>query len=90
MAVGGSGDGSELDPYGSIGAAVADPRFGPGASVRVHAGTYGGGLYLADLRGTVEAPVWIGGAPGEATPVFDGGTQAMHLVKAAYLVLHDV
>jgi len=90
VAVGGNGDGSEANPYGSVRAATAHPQFGSGAAVRIHAGTYGGDNYLADLRGTAEAPIWIGGAPGEANPVFDGGTQAMHLVRSAYLIIHNL
>jgi hypothetical protein len=90
VAVGGDGDGSEADPYGSVGAALAHPQFGPGTAIRIHAGTYNADHYLADIRGTAAAPIWIGGAPGEAKPVFNGGTQAMHVVRPAYVVLHDI
>jgi len=61
-----------------------------GTSIRIHAGTYGGGAYIADLQGTAENPIWLGGAPGEAPPVFDGGGQAMQLVRARYLIVHDL
>jgi len=53
-------------------------------------GTYDGGIYLEDLRGTRELPIWIGGIPGEDRPVIHGGSQAVHLVRARYLVLENV
>jgi len=86
----GNGDGSEANPYGSLGSAITHPEFGPGAAIRIHAGTYGGGNYLSSIRGTAESPIWIGGAPGEAKPIFSDGAQALHLVRPAYLVLHDI
>ncbi|MFO7563152.1 MAG: hypothetical protein R6X02_10955 [Enhygromyxa sp.] len=62
----------------------------PGTAVVIHAGTYPGGSYIANLTGTEEAPIWIGGAEGEARPVIDGGGQALHLTQARYVVIHDL
>jgi hypothetical protein len=38
----------------------------------------------------VRAPIWIGGVPGGARPVIAGGGQAFHLVRARYVVVHDL
>ncbi len=62
----------------------------PGTAIRVHAGTYPGGEFISGLAGTAAAPIWLGGAPGEARPVFDGGAQAMQLSKVRYLIVHDM
>jgi len=83
-----TGDGSSGNPYASIGRAVQDAV--PGSAIRVHEGTYAGGTYLTDLAGTAGAPIWIGGAPGEARPAIDGGGEGLHLVRARYVVVHDL
>lgn len=91
VAVNGSnttGNGSVSAPYATI--AYAAARAMPGTAVRVHAGTYSGGGYIEDLAGTAQAPIWIGGVPGEPRPVIAGGTEGLHLSKVRYLVLHDL
>ncbi|MGB5550295.1 MAG: hypothetical protein WBO74_07350 [Thermoanaerobaculia bacterium] len=82
------GDGSQGSPFATIERAVQDAI--PGSAVRVHAGTYGGGVYLSDVAGTAESPIWIGGAPGEARPKLVGGTEGMHLTHAEFVVIHDL
>src|SRR6185436_18609277 len=82
------GDGSETAPYGSI--EQAAPHATPGTSIVIHAGTYAGGDFVTGLSGTADAPIWIGGATGEAKPVFSGASEALHLVGARYVVLHDL
>ena len=62
----------------------------PGTAVRLHAGTYSGGTSLSNLAGTASAPLWIGGAPGEARPIISGGSEGLHLTRVRYLVLHDL
>jgi hypothetical protein len=84
----GSGDGSAQSPFATIEHAASLAT--PGTAIRVHAGTYAGGAYIDDLAGADGAPIWIGGAPGEARPVFDGGGEAMHLSRARYVVVHDL
>lgn len=90
VAVDGSpdGDGSVQDPVDTIerGLDLATP----GTAVRIHAGTYAGGAYASSLQGTAEAPLWIGGAPGEERPVIDGSDQALQLSQPRYLILHDL
>jgi hypothetical protein len=83
-----TGDGSAAKPYASIERAAQDAV--RGAAIRIHAGTYAGGTYLEDLVGTASAPIWIGGAPGEARPVIKGGGEGIHLVRVHYVVVHDL
>ena len=83
-----TGDGSAGNPFATIGRAVDDAL--PGTAIRVHAGTYAGGTFLSDLAGTESAPIWIGGAPGEARPVLEGGGEGLHLSRGRYLVVHDL
>jgi hypothetical protein len=91
VSVGGSNGadcGSEADPCATIGFAASMAT--PGTAVRVHAGTYPADSYIANLAGTAEAPIWIGGAPGEDRPLIDGGGQALHLSAVRYLIVHDL
>lgn len=83
-----TGDGSAASPYATIGFAAA--RATPGTAVVIHAGTYPGGTFLTDLAGTAEAPIWIGGAPGEARPLISGGGEGLHLVRPRYVIIHDL
>lgn len=83
-----TGDGSSGSPYGSIGRAVQDAV--PGSAIRVHAGNYGGGTSVKGLAGTEASPIWIGGVPGEAKPVFDGGEVGLYLSRVRYLIVHDL
>lgn len=81
------GNGSEASPYATIGYAARQAS--PGTAVRVHAGDYGS-AWIEDLAGTANAPIWIGGAPGEARPVISGGGDGIGMSRVAYLVLHDL
>ena len=84
----GTGDGSAGAPYRTLGRAAGDAA--PGVAIRLHAGTWPGGTFLTGLAGTAAAPIWIGGAPGEARPVIEGGGEGLHLVRVRWLVLHDL
>jgi hypothetical protein len=83
-----SGNGSPANPYATPARALQ--AVVPGAAVVIHAGTYAGGLFAANLRGTSTAPIWIGGAPGEARPRLQGGSNGLQLSRPRYLVLHDL
>lgn len=83
-----SGDGTSQNPYATIDRAANGAM--PGVAIQVHAGTYMGGAYIQNLAGTADAPIWIGGAPGEARPLIDGGGEAIHFVGARYVVVHDL
>ncbi|MGD9252829.1 MAG: hypothetical protein PVG92_02715 [Holophagae bacterium] len=83
-----SGDGSAGSPYATIERAIDDAV--PGAAVRIHPGTYSGRVWISDLAGTADQPIWIGGVPGETRPVISGGDEGMHLSRVAHLVVHDL
>ncbi len=82
------GDGTAASPLSTIAAAVAQAS--AGTSIVVHPGSYPGDIYVSDLSGTAAAPIWIGGIPGQARPVLDGGGEGLHLSKVRYLVVHDL
>ncbi len=83
-----TGNGSATNPYATIRHAAL--RAAPGDAVRIRAGTYQGGSFISDLRGDTDKPIWIGGAPGEARPVIEGGGEGFHFVRARALVVHDL
>jgi|GEM_PF-266268 len=83
-----TGDGSNGAPYATIERAVQDVV--PGAAIRIHAGTYTEQSSIEGLAGTAAAPIWIGGAPGEARPVIADDSQALHLIQVRYLIIHDL
>jgi Protein of unknown function (DUF1565). len=83
-----TGDGSAERPYATISFAAAQAT--PGTSIIVAPGTYSGGMFIDGLAGTAQAPIWIGGAPGQARPVLQGGTNAVQFSRARYVVLHDM
>ncbi len=83
-----TGDGSSGAPYATIERAAQDAV--PGAAIRVHAGTYTEQSSVEGLAGTAAAPIWIGGAPGEARPVIANDSQALHLIQVRYLIIHDL
>lgn len=80
--------GAEASPCATLEGAAA--KIAPGVAVQIHAGTYAADQYLSDLSGSVDAPIWIGGAPGESRPILDGGGEGLHLTRVRYLVLHDL
>ena len=82
------GNGSATQPFRTI--ARAAQRISPGTALYVHAGTYAGGTFLTGLQGTIAQPTWIMGAPGEARPVIQGGSEGLHLTKPRYVVLQHL
>jgi hypothetical protein len=88
-------DGADAPTCGPADAPCASIEFAaglaaPGTAVRIHSGTYAPDQFISDLAGTADAPIWIGGAPGETPPVISGGSEALHLSRARYLVVHDL
>ena len=63
---------------------------GPGTAIVVHEGIYVTDQSIANLAGTPQQPIWIGGAAGELTPILDGGSQGMFLSRVRYLIIHDL
>lgn len=83
-----SGDGSAARPFATL--QRATQQLAPGTAVRLLPGTYAGGVLLGGLSGSPGAPIWIGGAPGQAKPVLQGGNTGIQLSRVRYLVLHDL
>lgn len=87
VAPGGSGDGSEAAPFGDVEAAIRAAT--PGTEVRLHAGTYEGGLYLENVNGTAAAPIWLSGVPGA---IIDAGGEGevLHVTEASWFVIEGL
>ncbi|MCE7975264.1 MAG: hypothetical protein DYG92_13220 [Leptolyngbya sp. PLA1] len=83
-----AGDGSPMRPFASIAHAVV--RATPGTAVRLHPGTYPGGVHLSGVQGLPSAPIWIGGVPGLPRPLLQGGTTGLQLSSPRCVVLHDL
>jgi hypothetical protein len=83
-----TGNGSAQAPYATIAFAAAQAT--PGTAIRVHPGTHNGGAFVTNLAGSAQAPIWIGGVPGQARPVLDGGTEGLHLTRPRYVIVHDI
>ena len=66
-------------------AALADAK--PGTTIRIAPGKYAGGVYASGLAGTAAQPIVIEGAHRNNWPVFDGGSEAIHLTDAAHVTL---
>ncbi|MEM9873562.1 MAG: right-handed parallel beta-helix repeat-containing protein [Myxococcota bacterium] len=82
VAPGGNGNGSASSPFGDIEAAAAAAT--PGTEIVVRAGTYAGGMFISQLRGTAMAPIWL---RGEGDVFIDGGSNGIQLEQARYLIL---
>jgi hypothetical protein len=82
------GDGSAGAPFQTIEQAASAAT--PGTAIRLGPGSHVPGQYVDGLRGTETAPIWIGGEPGSPPPVLDGGVEALHLTRPAYVVVHDL
>jgi hypothetical protein len=61
----------------------------PGDEIIVHDGTYAGGQYVTNLKGTSSRWIQIVAQDG-AAPVWDGGSQAWHLVDPAYVLIRGI
>jgi hypothetical protein len=82
-----TGDGSRQSPFQTVNRALQGVK--PGDAVRLLPGEYRVAAYLANLAGTKEAPIWFGGLPGEARPVFIGGA-GLHLSRVRYLIVENL
>ncbi|WAS98778.1 right-handed parallel beta-helix repeat-containing protein [Nannocystis punicea] len=80
--------GAEASPCQTLEAAAQ--KVTPGAGIRLHPGTYAPDVFLSDLAGTADAPIWIGGEPLGERPLITGGGEALHLSRVRHLVLHDL
>ncbi len=82
------GDGSAARPFQTI--AQASAQAVPGTALRLAPGEHRGGNAVADLVGSAEHPIWIGGEPGAAKPIVRGGTEGLHLSRVRFVVVHDL
>jgi hypothetical protein len=72
----------------SLRAALRGAR--PGTRIRIAAGRYAPGVYVANLQGTAQQPIVIEGAEASDPPLFEGGAEAWHLSDCAYVTLRNV
>lgn len=82
------GNGSREDPFQTINRALQGIR--PGDAVRLLPGAYTSGAYVANVSGTADAPISLGGEPGPARPVFSGESAGIHISRAQYFVLENL
>lgn len=62
----------------------------PGDTLLIAPGDYAGGIYLADISGTENAPITIRGADPNNPPLFSGGGQAFHFADCSYITLANL
>ncbi|HEY5945634.1 MAG TPA: right-handed parallel beta-helix repeat-containing protein [Kofleriaceae bacterium] len=82
-----NGDGSATAPFGTIAAAAAVAT--PGTFILLEPGVHASDQFIPNLRGTPTAPIWIGGALG-THPVINDGSEGLHLIGAAYVVIQHL
>ncbi len=80
--------GPEASPCATITGAASKAT--PGTAIRLHPGLHAAEQYITGLTGTVDAPIWIGGIPGEDRPVLEGGAEGLHLTQVRYVIVHDL
>lgn len=73
--------------YANVQPACAAARSGD--SILMRGGTYAGGQYIANLKGTAAQWIYIGASAGE-TVVVSGGSEAWHLVDAEYVKIFGI
>jgi hypothetical protein len=59
----------------------------PGARIHLMAGTYAGGIHIAELQGTADNPITI---TGEEGTIIDGGNTGLQLSDPEYLVVENL
>ncbi|MCW5554683.1 MAG: right-handed parallel beta-helix repeat-containing protein, partial [Verrucomicrobiae bacterium] len=83
-----TGNGSQANPYQTISRALQGVQ--PGDAIRLLPGIYPAGTSIGNLAGTSDAPIWLGGVPGQARPVISGGATAMQLSRVRYVILENL
>jgi hypothetical protein len=83
-----TGNGSQANPYQTISRALQGIQ--PGDAIRLLPGTHAGGTFISNLSGSSNAPIWLGGVPGMARPMFSGGSQAFQLSRVRYLIIENI
>jgi hypothetical protein len=83
-----TGTGTQANPYQTISRALQGVQ--PGDAIRMLPGTYAGGTSIGNLAGTSNAPIWLGGVPGQARPVISGGATAIQLSRVRFVVIENL
>ncbi len=83
-----TGDGTQGNPYQTISRALQGVQ--PGDAIRLLPGSHSSGNSIGNLAGTSNAPIWIGGVPGQARPAISGGSTAIQLSKVRFVVLENL
>ena len=83
-----TGNGTEANPYKTIARALQGVQ--PGDAIRLLPGNHAAGNSIGNFAGTADAPIWIGGVPGQPRPVISGGGTAIQLSKIRYVVLENL
>jgi hypothetical protein len=83
-----TGNGSQANPYQTLSRALQGVQ--PGDAIRMLPGTYAGGTSIGNLAGTSNAPIWLGGVPGQARPLINGGSTAIQLSRVRYLIVENI
>lgn len=83
-----TGDGTQANPYQTITRALEGVQ--PGDAVRLLPGNHAAATFIANVAGTSNAPIWLGGVPGQARPVISGGSMAIHLSRVRFMILENL
>ncbi|HAB17209.1 MAG TPA: hypothetical protein DCE44_12260, partial [Verrucomicrobiales bacterium] len=83
-----TGTGSRTSPYRSIARALQGAD--PGTAIRLLPGIHQGGTTISALSGTSNAPIWLGGIPGEERPEIRGGNAALLLSRVRFLIVENL
>lgn len=83
-----TGNGTQANPYQTINRALQGVQ--PGDAIRMLPGTYAGGTSIGNLAGTSNAPIWLGGVPGQARPLINGGETAIQLSRVRYVIVENI
>jgi hypothetical protein len=62
----------------------------PGTEIRLAGGAYAGGLSVAALRGTADAPIVIAAGDGQNPPIIEGGAAGMHLQSPEHVEIRGL
>ena len=82
-----TGNGSRATPFQTLSAAARRAARRRG---RLLPGTYPQARSSRTWPGRRQAPIWLGGVPGEARPVISGGTEAIHLSRVRNLIVENL
>ncbi len=83
-----AGDGARGNPYRTTSRALQGVR--PGDAVRLLPGAHAPGVFISNLSGTSNAPIWLGGVPELERPRIEGGNTALHFSKVSYVIVENI